>query len=293
MSSSTLSTISIVVDAAPIYWHQRQISLLHLAESIHIFCNALRLDQNEANISCIAVRNGTQVDFIESTKDIIPNQTTTTATNPTAAIPVGLFKAMCWINKQIHNNLSSSSVAAALTMNKTSRIILITATSILPSQVIHVMNVAFAAQKSHIGIDVFDCQPTSINNGRDDTDLVQLCHLANGSYYRLRDSDLSATTTSSSNSNSSIPITQDITRILLKHFVAGDNQVRKLCNPIPRPTLDLRAVCSVHEHEYLDKGFVCSVCLSVFCDKCEENVRRTSAKCSACESDIRQIKTKR
>src|SRR5438045_1729286 len=82
--------------------------------------------------SCIAVRNGTQVDFIESTKDIIPNQTTTTttATNPTAAIPVGLFKAMCWINKQIHNNLSSSSVAAALTMNKTSRIILITATSI-------------------------------------------------------------------------------------------------------------------------------------------------------------------
>jgi hypothetical protein len=135
------------------------------------------------------------------------------------------------------------------------RIVVLTATPV--ASFITGMNCAFAAQKMDICVDVMDAAPVQTPTA----ELVQLAQLTDGVYLRTNPSHL-------------------VQHVL--HLVP-DARTRADIAPIPRPAVDLRAVCFCHRNP-ISEGLVCSVCLAVYCELPRDY------KCPSCGSRIRAFR---
>jgi len=158
-----------------------------------------------------------------------------------------LMKSLCILNQQ------STEYKRLYDTTPECRLLVVHATADEPSHYVQCMNVAFAAQKHGVTIDVCDFSPDG------STILQQVSHLSGGLLQHLKEA----------NSPSKF------TEVLLCVFLANKNTRMMLKLPPAAPII-LQAVCLCHG-VLKDRGFVCSMCLSVLC-------REPVAVCPTCRT---------
>ena len=274
--------VAVVVDDSPAAWRGigtgtgTGLSAVGVAEAAQLVVNAVRVvSQEEASVGVVRVRPGGGCEVRENADWARDGgaESGEAETATAASVAAGMGAALCWVNKQVRKRSAATTAPTQggdLAANHhhhhhhqgaapRARIVIITATRILPQHAVPALNAAFAAQKAHVAIDVLDCTPER------NAELVQVAYLTQGLYVRPSEADVADAS--------------GLAGVLLAHFVADAHTRRVLVAP-PPPAVDLRAVCFAHDAELLSEGFVCSVCLSVFCTEPSDRV------CPTCKSRI-------
>eukprot|EP00960_Hanusia_phi_P034425 751054-Hanusia_phi.AAC.6 len=173
--------------------------------------------------------------------------------------------------------ISSAFALAACTVNRISsqkvnrmlpRVLVLTASTELPSQYIPIMNSIFSMQKANVLIDAL------VVSDSDCSFLQQAADITNGVYLRPDLSKVGGTSGALLSWMISVFLGDKHTR-----FLNADSQSRSTLLRLPQAQdVDYRSSC-FKTGQMVDVGFVCSVCLSIFA-KCDFFI------CPTCDSKI-------